>query len=313
MDYGSILSRALNLIWENKFLIVLGLLVAIGSGEGSVSGNVPSNVDLQDPFRDFERDRNGDQNGEFNFDGEFDFEMPQFDGEFDIPPIATGVAILLGAFAVVVGLALWVLATSARGGLIAGVDTIAGGGTSTLSQAWGAGWNRIWTLLGIGILPAIPGLISALATLALAAVGFGLYQVTGEGGPFLFSGLGGILIAVMCITIPIGLLLSLLGAFANRACMMEELGVFASYRRGFEILIDNLGSVIVLFLLQVVIQVILGLSLLLPSVCCILWPFLIVVRGAIVSYFSALWTLAYREWIGGEGQVVLEGQGAPAA
>ena len=30
--------------------------------------------------------------------------------------------------------------------------------------------------------------------------------------------------------------------------------------------------------------------------CCLLWPLLILIQGAISTYFSTLWTLAWREW-----------------
>ena len=35
MDYGRILNRAWHIVWEHKFLIILGVLVALGSGLGS--------------------------------------------------------------------------------------------------------------------------------------------------------------------------------------------------------------------------------------------------------------------------------------
>ena len=37
MDYGQLLSRAWNIIWEHKFLILLGVLVALGSAGGGGS------------------------------------------------------------------------------------------------------------------------------------------------------------------------------------------------------------------------------------------------------------------------------------
>ena len=32
MEYGKILNRSVNIVWQNKFLIVLGILAALGSG-----------------------------------------------------------------------------------------------------------------------------------------------------------------------------------------------------------------------------------------------------------------------------------------
>lgn len=44
-----------------------------------------------------------------------------------------------------------------------------------------------------------------------------------------------------CIALPLALVLELLRALANRACMLEGLGVLDAYRRGIEILVENLG------------------------------------------------------------------------
>jgi hypothetical protein len=91
--------------------------------------------------------------------------------------------------------------------------------------------------------------------------------------------------------------LNLLRVFANRACMLEGHGVFAAYRRGIRVLVDNLGSAVLLFLIQAGIGIALGIVLLLPALCCLLWPVLLLVQGTAAAYFSTMWTLAWRRWI----------------
>ena len=46
MAYGELLSRAWDIVWKHKFLILLGVLVAVGSGGGQAStgGSVVSNA-----------------------------------------------------------------------------------------------------------------------------------------------------------------------------------------------------------------------------------------------------------------------------
>jgi hypothetical protein len=84
--------------------------------------------------------------------------------------------------------------------------------------------------------------------------------------------------------------------------MLEDLGVIASYRRGLNVLVENIGPALILFLLQIVIGAVLAVMLFLPGLimvlCCILWPVLLLLRGAIAAYFSTMWTLAWREWTG---------------
>ena len=281
MDYGKLLSRAWNIIWEHKFLILLGVLVALGGAGGG--GNVNLNLSLPQ----------GDVRG-------FDFRLPHPE-ELGLPTgVLIGAVIILIGIALVIGIVLWAVSTIARGGLIAGVNAIESGAPTDFGQAWRAGWQKGWRLLGIGVLPAIPGFIIGLGV--LATIG-GLYLFKAEMGPRLTNiGLVAPLAALACILVPIAVVLSALRTFANRACMLEDRGVFASYRRGVEVLVENLGPALVLFLLQVAISIGLGIVLFLPGVitalCCLLWPVLLLVQGVIASYFSTLWTLAWREWTG---------------
>lgn len=293
MDYGKIISRSVNIVWQNKFLILVGFLASLGSGTFSGGGG-----------------GGGDGNGEpFSGAGQF----PEIEGEFLGLALAAFLVILcVGIF---LAIALWVVSTVTRGGLIASVDTIEDGAKSSFSEAWRAGWGKLWTLLGIGFLPALPGVALAIVgLLGLGAYG-GLYALAGE----VFSpdaglaGLGIGLVVLSCCAVPVFLFLAILRNFAERACMLEDLGVIDSYRRGWEVLMANLGQAIILFLLQIVIFVILGILLFLPgilvAICCFLWPLVLVAQGATTAFVSSLWTLAWRTWTGETPMV----EKAPAA
>ncbi|MFO7742812.1 MAG: hypothetical protein R6X31_10925 [Anaerolineae bacterium] len=285
MDYGNILSRAWTIIWEHKWLILLGVLVALGSSSwGGSSGG--GNVQLSSGER------------------RFDFRTPEFDWDLGLPTaLVVAVLLVFAGLAIVVGLALWVVSTISRGGLIAGVSAIDAGATSTFGDAWRAGWEKGWRLIGIGVLPAIPALVLLIVGLGAAGIFAAIYGLVGQRSAVVpAAGLGVVWVMLACVFVPIAMVLSLLQAFANRACMLEDLGVIAAYRRGLNVLIQNIGPAIVLFLLQIAINIVLGVALLLPGLvmvlCCILWPLLLLVRGAIAAYFSTMWTLAWREWTG---------------
>ena len=285
MDYGKLLGRAWNIIWEQKFLILLGVLVALGGTGGG--GNAGASTSLPQ----------GDV-------ADFDFRLPALEQDLGLPAglIMVGVIGFIG-IALIVGIALWVLSTIARGGLVAGASAIDSGSASSFGSAFRAGWQKGWTLVGIGILPAIPGFIlfvlgaaGAVAYLGLARVNVGNATLPPNGAVL------GIVAALVCLLVPVAVALSLLRTFANRACMLEGLGVFAAYRRGVEVLLENVGPALVLFLLQVAIGIGLAIALFLPQIltalCCALWPVLLLVQGAVASFFSTLWTLAWREWTG---------------
>lgn len=290
MEYGKIISRSVNIVWENKYLILLGVLASLGGsfpggGGGGGGGG------------------NGSGNGQpFGQPGQF----PEFSGE--IAGLAVGAILALLCVALFIGLLLWAVSTVARGGMVASVDTVESGGKSSFSQGWSAAWQKVWRLLGIGLLPGIPGMILfGVGILALGAYG-GVAALFGEeiAAPA-GIGAGGLIVLVACIVVPIVLVLSILRTFAERACMLEDLGVIASYRRGLDVLTANLGEAIVLFLIQIAIFIILGILLFVPGIflalCCFLWPLLLAVQGAITAAVSSVWTLAWRDWTGAPGMI----------
>ena len=277
MEYSNILNRSANIVWQNKFLIALGFLASLGSGSFGGGGGASNGNGNAQPFPEL-----GDE----------------------IAALAVGLILALVCVLLIVGIVLWAISTIARGGLIASVDSIESGEKSSFRQAWSAGWDKVWTLLGIGFIPAIPGLILFVGgVVALGAYG-GITALIGEefGSLFWTTGLGITLIVLACIVVPVVLVLSILRNFAERACMLENLGVIDAYRRGASVLMANLGEAIILFVLQIVIFIVLGILLFLPGLvlvlCCLLWPLLLVLQGAISAFLSAVWTLAWRTWTG---------------
>jgi hypothetical protein len=274
MEYGNILNRSVNIVWQNKFLIVLGILASLGSGSSGGGGG---------------------GNGE-------PVQFLEFGEEFTA--LSAGLIVALVCVALIVGIVLWVISTIARGGMIASVDTIEAGEKTNLRQAWSAGWQKAWTLLGIGLLPAIPGIIVFVVGL-IGSVAYGgilaLYgaELADSVGT---TGLGITIALFACIVVPVVLVLSILRNFAERACMLENLGVIDAYRRGSSVLMANLVEAIILFLLQIAIFIVLGILLFLPGIvlalCCLLWPLFLVAQGAISAFLSTLWTLAWRTWTG---------------
>jgi hypothetical protein len=288
MDYGKIFARAWDIIWEHKFLILLGVIVAI-SGGGSGSGN-----QAQYAF-------SGD---EINWGEMPSFEYGQPFQGFDLPAIAVGgIFVLVGVF-VLFGLVFWAAGTIARGGLINAVDEIEVGNVSNLSQAFKAGWEKGWRLIGIGLVPAIPMFVLLIVGFSVF-IGYGGFQAVTQGS-YPALGLGTILpiVVMACLLIPTAMILGLLRNFANRACMLEDLGVITAYKRGFEVLGDNLGPALLLFLIQLALSIGIWVMMIVPGIlmalCCLLWPVLILIEGGFTAYYSTLWTLAWREWTGRE-------------
>lgn len=225
--------------------------------------------------------------------------------------LIVGIGLAVLCVVLVIAVVIWVVSTVARGGLIASVDAIESGQKSSFRQAWSAGWAKLWTLLGIGILPSIPafflfvaGLLGVIAYGGAAAVLGGEFEELAIAAG---ASLGTALAIVACCAIPLLIVLSILRNFAERACMLEDLGVVDSYRRGANVLMENLGEAIVLALIQIGLFIVLGILLFVPGLiavlCCLLWPLLLAVQGFSEAFQSALWTLAWRTWTGRSAMV----------
>jgi len=277
VDYSRLLNRAWTIVWAYKFLIFLGVLAALG---GSGGGN------------NFRWQMNGNNGG----------NQPTIDwGENIFARIPIWLIVFGAAFVLTLGLMLWVVSTVARGGLIAGVDTIERGEESTFLTAWHVGWQKVWTLLGIALLPLLPLFLLLVAGVTTAGALAGFAALFRGEVDFLWrTSVGVTLIGLACLTIPIAVGLALVRNFAERACLLENLGVLAAYRRGGDVLVHNLGPAIILFLIQIGLSILLGISMIGPGLvmvlCFLLWPLLLLIGGAVAAYFSTLWTLAWREW-----------------
>lgn len=288
MDYGNILTRSWHIIWNHKYLILLGVLVALGSGGGGSFGTGgPTGF--------------GGESGDNGF--QFEGAPPDLGQIEGIGGLAIGVIIILVGLILLLGLALWAVSRIAGGGLITAADAVDGGGRSSFGLAWQAGWARGWRLIGIGLLPLIPVLVLIVTGIGLGGLFYGISSVSDEStgvGPNLWPAVG--LGALACLLIPIAVILNLLRTFADRACMLEDMPVLASYRRGWGVLSANLGPAVILFVIQLAIGLGLAIVLFLPGIimilCCILWPLFLLIQGAISAYFSTMWTLAWREWTG---------------
>jgi hypothetical protein len=316
MDYGKLLRRAWEITWNNKFLWILGFLAGLGSGSGP-------NFNL-----------NRFSGGGPSFEGDFPEGFGPGPGGPPIPPdmMDSAVPIVLAVLCVLflVWIVFWVIGTIANGGLIGGVNQIETEDSSSFGRGWSAAAPKMWRLLGISLATAIPGLIVLVSGVILALPALGLMAAGAEdaGGAALVGALV-CLAPLACIAALAGLVLGIFKTFADRAAMLEDESVIEAYKRGWNILIPNIGPAILIFLIQVVIGFVVGLIVAIPFAIagvlvfgggvlsafadsglvgaplfivggCLFLVFLViaVVVGAVqTTFFSSVWTLAYREWM----------------
>jgi hypothetical protein len=294
MDYGQLIRRAWDIVWNNKWLLVLGLLVTLGTSGTSRGNNYNYSAN------NFGEDG---QTQEFDFDDLQDLDQEELEDFINsaLPIAGLGMAILIPICCILllIGLALWVAGTIAQGALIAGVDQIEREGQSKLADAWRPAWAKGWRLVGISLVAAIPGVVFFLVAIGIGIATFG--TVTNVAEEAMGPAIGGLIalgLVLCCVVAVVSIAIKALVTFATRACMLEDTSVFGSYGRGWEVLRGSLGQAIVILLIQVGISIVIGLATLLPGLCCLLWPLLLLVDVAKQTYFSTLWTLGWHQWSG---------------
>jgi hypothetical protein len=318
MDYGKVLGRAWEITWRWKVLWILGFLASLGSGGGGGGG---SNAYTG----------NG---GDFNID-KWTQGIPP--GDF-LPAVSGIIGIIIAVICVlfIIFIALWVVSVIARGGLIAGVQQVEDEGSTTFRTAWVAGRKKFWSLFGLGILAAIPMIILVFAGIILLGLGIAvsvgamdISETAGIAGIVMISVLcGGLLCCGMII---LGIVLEQIRVYGERAAILDDLGWIEAFKRGWQVLKENLGPTIIFWFIFLGIGIVIFvisfaiiaaiaapfLLLLLPSVDPGTWLIVpacfaglvtliafVLIKSVVTTFTSATWTLAYLEMTGKELLVV---------
>ncbi len=296
MDYGEVLRRAWQITWKYKGLWVLGILSSCSGGGGGGGGGANSQAS---GFRGYQ---SGGQ------------EFPQFQRFLNSIPPETWIIIAIVAvlLILVIGLALLVLGVIGDGGLIGAFNVADSGGETGLGQAFRMGSTYFWKLLGVRVLFWILGIavgfVVAIAVilLVIGTLGIGLLC----------------LIPLAIVLIPVGLIVGVYVMLTQIALVIENLGVFDAFRRAWEVLKANLGTIIVMGLIVIVGSWLVGLILAVPLIAIVLpvgfalafgtqttansglifaglclvvyLPVLIVLNGILRTYVTGVWTLTYR-------------------
>ena len=247
MDFGKLLSRSWQIVWNNKFLFVIGFLAALGSG-GSGGGGGSSDFGLSD----------SDFVDPANLFGRAELFWSQY-----------GTLIIMGfCFLFLIGLAVWLISLIAQAGLIDAVDRIDEGGSSSFGEAWAAGMSKLLPLVGLSLLLTVPFLL-----FGIIAAGVGVGAVVTDGGA-LFGLLGIIIACFACLLVPLAFFIQLLYPFAQRAIVLEGKGAVASLSRGWHVIRENVGDAAILIIIAIAISILYGFVTLI-----LLVPFALIVLG----------------------------------
>jgi hypothetical protein len=263
MDFGNLLSRAWRIVWGNKFMLVLGFLAALGSGN---PGNSNSNFSF------------GRQDLDLG-PGMAD-EITTFFARFG--PLILGLICFLFFIAVV----LWLLRLTAQGALISSAARIDAGETVTFGDAFSAGIRKLGRMMGINILLYGPftllGLLMGAFFLSIAGTAVMNEIVGGSAANFeaimgSLGILGACIACLLCLMVPLLIVVSAIYPFAQRGAVLQDMGVTASIGHGWAVLKANLADIILLALLFIVIGFVFGIIVIV-----VLIPFALLAFGPTV-------------------------------
>jgi hypothetical protein len=284
MDYGQLFRRGWEIVWQNKFLFILGFLAALGSSSGGSGGNFNFSVP------------SSGSSSSSPLPPDFVTELTTFWGTYG--------SVILGllCFFFILGIVFWLLRLAAQGGLIESVDRIEAGEKMSFGSAFSAGVGRIGGLIGLNLLLNAPffifGLIiagGAFATVTSAIQDGGAMSDATGGLLSIFAICGGLL---ACVLLPLGVIVAIVQPFAQRGLMLKQLGVVDSIRHGWQVVRNNVGDVILLGVAFLVIGFLFGLVTLvvaIPFAFLAVGPFLLdAIRGNDFSFGTTeIVTLAF--------------------
>ena len=241
MDYVDTIKRGFAHTWNNKFMWVLGFLAALGSGAAGSNSN-------------------------YQFNSNDAQELSTWATPERMAAMTAGLA-AFACVAFIVGIILWLVALSARGGMIGAVAQMEQGtGKPTFRSAFRMGWSKVWRLAGMTIVLYIVPVILFIAlgvAFLVPVAGLAFSAGGGEDMSALTTALGGVglvVLCLLCLLIPFTILLGFIQPFAFRGIVLRDMGIRESIRHGWNTLKSNLGEIILLglafFLINIIVFIV---------------------------------------------------------
>lgn len=319
IDFGSLLRRAWEICWQNRWLFLLGMLAALGSATSGGNGAFTYSFGGDDVGPEFERQA----------------------AEFLRTLVAAWPYVLLGSFLLtLLAVLLWLLRLAARGGLIAAAAALDGkaegaGELVTFGAALRRGARHLPRLAGLDLLlygPLLLLILIPVVVVLVLTVGPAVAILEGRSTDVIPAGIieaivltATCLCLVACVAFVWQAFLAFLHPMAQRSVVLADSGVISAIRHGWRILTRNPGDIMLLVLFLFVIGVIfrallaaifvpVGFLLFVPTFIDLfqggvpslgqianlgVWSFLLallaqVLSGFYVAYQSVSYTLGYR-------------------
>ncbi len=302
MQYSQIFKRAFNVVRNEPALWIVGVIIAIfGGGGGGTSFNSTGNTNF-----------NNNDFGRVFTEG---IPLDQFQTDFSSwlnPEILLPIGLFI--LCLIIGWSFFAFAIRnvALAGLIYGSDRASVGQDVRWGELLRFGWSRhALRLMGLNFLLALPALLFFSAGLIIGIVMIiPFFEALFSGYPpdfshfenfgnlsLLFGGFG----LFICLSLIIGFLtwvLSLIGHYASRFIVLDGYSIMDGFRKGWQLLKDNIGHTFIVSILLIALSFIVGIVvsvvfIMLAALAAIPLVFLIVSESASFVFVGILAVMAF--------------------
>ena len=260
-NFGEVLTKAWKITWKYKVLWIFGMLASCGQGS-----NNSSNI------------RNSYDSGQNQMNPEMSRQLEEFVQQ--VTSWVTNNMWFIYLMVVILLLLILVqifLGTTGLIGLIRGAHQ-ADGEAETLQfgTLFRESLHYFWRMFGMGLvvwLPFFIVFIGSLFVFLFSAIGFGRMDMDAFGGAMALFFVG-----FCCCLIPIAIVLGVYYAQAERALVIEDLGIFASIQRGWQVFKSNLAPLAGIWFILLILGILAGILISLP--------YLIVVLPLMINFIT---------------------------
>ncbi len=268
MDFGLILKNSFQAVKRKRFWL-FGIIHALVTSNFFLSEYRISGLEEEGINYNFQ------QVNEFNYGQQAD-PLIEFIQQIN-PPIL----IMVGIAIVLLALIAFILRFVLRGALIGGLNQAELGEEPTMRETFKMGWGHAFRLFGVGFMIWLLPVLFILILVGILITAVIPIFFSPKEGIILFCSVMFVFILLMILTIiafiPIGIIHNL----ANRVTVIEGKKVFESISRGWKLFKENLGSMLLSWLIILGIIIAFGLvTLLLVGVTIFPFSFVLVNDGS---------------------------------
>lgn len=295
MDPVKILKRAWHILWSYRALWVFGLILAMAGASTSANGSnngTRYETDSQRSQQQLPEDmRQAFKEAGQEMEKVFNEGLPDVGISKEDVSTLIWIAVIFVLLSLILGIVVAIARYVAETAVIRMVDEYENTGSKmTVREGFRIGWSRTsWRLFLINLLVNLPIILTMLLLLVLGiAVFLTVSQGNEQPAMFMIISSIGILFLVIFVVAIVSIFLGLLRHFFWRACVLENLGVSDSLRRGFQMARENWKNVGIMWLVMIGLGIVWAIVSVIAIIVTIPVVVVTAVAGALVAVIPAL-------------------------